>query len=94
MGNFSEKYDLNKAKMLIEEAGYKDKDGDGIYESYGVAGMKDGTPLQVLWTALSRQAKGEALQAQLRMAGIDLKLEIVPGPVQLERAQKKTFDLM
>ena len=41
-------YDLDKAKMLIEEAGYKDKDGDGIYESYGVAGMKDGTPLQVL----------------------------------------------
>ena len=87
-------YDLDKAKMLIEEAGYKDKDGDGVYESYGVAGMKDGTPLQVLWTALSRQAKGEALQAQLRMAGIDLKLEIVPGPIQLERAQKKTFDLM
>ena len=39
-------------------------------------------------------SQGEALQAQLRMAGIDLKLEIVPGPVQLERAQKKTFDLM
>ena len=88
------KYDLNKAKMLLAEAGYQDKDGDGIVESYGVAGLVDGTPLKVLWTALSRQAKGEALQAQLRMAGINLELEIVPGPVQLERAQKKTFDLM
>ena len=87
-------YDLNKAKMLLSEAGYHDRDGDGIVESYGVAGLEDGTPLRVLWTALSRQAKGEALQGQLRMAGINLELEIVPGPVQLERAQKKTFDLM
>ena len=88
------KYDLNKAKMLLSEAGYHDRDGDGIVESYGVAGLEDGTPLRVLWTALSRQAKGEALQGQLRMAGINLELEIVPGPIQLERAQKKTFDLM
>jgi len=87
-------FDLNKAKMLLAEAGYHDRDGDGIVESYGVAGLEDGTPLRVLWTALSRQAKGEALQGQLRMAGINLELEIVPGPVQLERAQKKTFDLM
>ncbi len=87
-------YDLDKAKRLLAEAGYEDRDGDGIVEAYGVPGVEDGTPLQVRWTALSRQAKGEALQAQLRQAGIDLVLEIVPGPVQLERAQAKDFDLM
>ena len=87
-------YDLDMAKSLLAEAGYEDRDGNGIVEAYGVDGVEDGTPLVVSWTALSRQAKGEALQAQLRLAGIDLQLEIVPGPVQLERAQTKTFDLM
>jgi peptide/nickel transport system substrate-binding protein len=87
-------YDLERAGELLAEAGYEDRDGDGIVEAYGVAGVEDGSPLVVRWTALSRQAKGEALQAQLRQAGIDLQLEIIPGPVQLERAQKKDFDLI
>lgn len=87
-------YDLDQARSLLAQAGYEDRDGDGIVEAYGVDGVEDGTPLVVRWTALSRQAKGEALQAQLRQAGIDLQLEIVPGPVQLERAQNKDFDLM
>ena len=38
-------YNLNKAKMLLAEAGYHDKNRDGIVESYGVAGLVDGTPL-------------------------------------------------
>ena len=87
-------YDLERAAELLAEAGYEDKDGDGIVEAYGVAGMEDGEPLKITWTALSRESLGEAIQAQLRMAGIDMELEIVPGPVQLEKAQTKDFDLM
>ena len=87
-------YDLDKAAQLLAEAGYEDRDGDGIVEAYGVEGMAEGEPLNITWTALSRESLGEAIQAQLRMVGIDMDLEIVPGPVQLEKAQSKDFDLM
>lgn len=87
-------YDPERAQELLAEVGYEDRDGDGVLEAYGVAGMEDGEPLSILWTALSRQSLGEAMQAQLRMIGVDMELEIVPGPVQLERAQEKTFDLI
>ncbi len=40
------KYDYNveKAKALLEEAGWKDEDGDGVREAHGVMGVQDGTP--------------------------------------------------
>ena len=37
---------------------------------------------------------GEAVQAQWRPLGIDLAIEIVPGPVQLERVNARDFDLI
>lgn len=87
-------YDRERAASLLEEAGWIDRDGDGVREAYGVEGVEDGEPLEVRWTALSRQALGEAIQAQLKMVGIDVRLEIIPGPVQLERAQNKDFELI
>jgi peptide/nickel transport system substrate-binding protein len=37
-------YDVDRAKELLEEAGWKDEDGDGIREANGVEGVEDGTP--------------------------------------------------
>jgi peptide/nickel transport system substrate-binding protein len=87
-------YDVEKAKALLEDAGWKDQDGDGIREAQGVEGVEDGTPLTIRYTILHHQEIGEALQAQLRLAGIDLAVESVPGPVQLDRVRNRDFDLM
>ena len=38
-------YDVEKAVELLEEAGWKDEDGDGVREAHGVMGVEDGTPL-------------------------------------------------
>jgi len=37
-------YDVEKAVELLEEAGWKDEDGDGVREAHGVEGVEDGTP--------------------------------------------------
>ena len=56
--------------------------------------MEDGTLLRVRWTILDREEMGEAIQAQWRAIGIDVAIEIVPGPVQLEMVNNRDFDLM
>ena len=87
-------HDPETAKQLLEQAGYTDHDGDGIREAHGVPGIDDGTPLRVRWTILDREEMGEAVQAQWRPLGIELVIEIVPGPVQLERVNARDFDLI
>ncbi|NLE76212.1 MAG: peptide ABC transporter substrate-binding protein [Chloroflexi bacterium] len=40
------RHDPEKAKVLLEEVGWKDADGDGVREAHGVEGVVDGTPLK------------------------------------------------
>jgi peptide/nickel transport system substrate-binding protein len=87
-------YDVDQATALLEEVGYRDEDGDGIREAYGVPGVEDGTPLTLRWTVLHHAEIGEAVQSQWRQLGIDLKLEQVAGPIQLERVNARDFDLI
>ena len=87
-------HDPETARQLLGQAGYADRDGDGIREAYGIAGVEDGTPLRVRWTILDREEMGEAIQAQWRAIGIQVAIEIVPGPVQLEMVNNRDFDLM
>jgi peptide/nickel transport system substrate-binding protein len=37
-------YDPDKAMELLDEAGWRDEDGDGTREAHGVEGVEDGTP--------------------------------------------------
>lgn len=87
-------YDPDQAMALLEEVGYTDSDGDGIREAQGVPGVEDGTPLSMRWTVLHHTEIGEVVQGQWREVGIDLKLEQVAGPIQLERRNARDFDLM
>ena len=87
-------FNLDRARALLEEAGWKAVPGKPIREAQGVPGVADGTPLAVRYTVISFKEMAEAFQAQLRRAGIDLKVELVPGPVQLDRVNKREFDLI
>jgi peptide/nickel transport system substrate-binding protein len=87
-------YDVEQAEALLEEVGYRDEDGDGIREAYGVPGVEDGTPLTLRWTVLHHAEIGEAVQSQWRPLGIDLQLEQIAGPIQLERVNARDFDLI
>ncbi|WP_293861576.1 ABC transporter substrate-binding protein [uncultured Alsobacter sp.] len=84
----------DKAKALLEQAGWKAVSGKPIREAQGVAGVPDGTPLKIRYNVLHHKEIGEALQAQMRRAGIDLAVEVVAGPVQLDRVRKADFELM
>ena len=87
-------HDPARAAELLEEVGYTDSDGDGIREAHGVPGVEDGTPLSLRWTVLHHTEIGEVVQGQWRDLGIDLVLEQVAGPIQLERRNARDFDLM
>lgn len=87
-------YDPAQAAALLESVGYTDEDGDGVREAHGVPGVEDGAPLSLRWTVLHHTEIGEVVQGQWREVGIDLKLEQVAGPIQLERRNARDFDLM
>ena len=68
-------YDVQKAKALLAEAGWKDAKGNGILE-------KDGKPLSfTMLTPVNLYPKdtqlAEAVQAQLKAIGADVKLQQV-----------------
>jgi peptide/nickel transport system substrate-binding protein len=79
--------DLEKAGELLDEAGWVMNDSTGIRE-------KDGQPLDVRWTALHHGEIGEVLKAQLAEVGINIVVEVVAGPVQIDMATNRDFDLM
>lgn len=67
----TETYDLEGAKKVLEEAGWVDKDGDGIRE-------KDGKDLTIRWlTYPSRQELpllAESVQATLKEVGMEVQI--------------------
>lgn len=64
-------YDENRAKAILDEAGYKDTNGDGIVE-------KDGKPLAIQFSIYKRAASATIateMQAQLKKIGIDAQIK-------------------
>lgn len=80
-----ERYDFNleKAKQILEDAGYKDKDGDGIRES------GDGTPLDFKLTLRSesgeQQKMGRIIAEWWKQIGINITIDVVDSGTLTDR---------
>ncbi len=83
-------YNLDSAKKLLDDAGWKDSDGDGIRD-------KDGKPLELsLLTYIERpglQPMAEAIAGQLKDVGIKIDSEAVENGVSSDRQKKGEWDL-
>lgn len=85
----SYRYDPEKARALLAEAGWIDKNGDGIVE-------KDDVPFAItIMTWSSRPGMppmAEALQAQFREIGIDTKINILEYGTIYDNVKKGNWD--
>jgi peptide/nickel transport system substrate-binding protein len=97
LGKYADKvkgytFDPDRAKSLLDEAGWKDADGDGIRE-------KNGKPLKLelingFPSATANSTTPELLQAQLKAVGIDLVINKLADDASYdEKLGKKEGDL-
>ncbi len=75
-------YDPEAAAKLLEEAGWKDTDGDGIRE-------KDGQKLVIRWLTYPSRPElpllAEAAQSDLKAIGMDVRIESTPDHNRLRQ---------
>jgi peptide/nickel transport system substrate-binding protein len=75
-------YDVEKAMELLDEAGWKDEDGDGIREAHGVEGVVDGTLFSFeLHTNAGNQEREQAIQA-MQQYWAEIGVEAKPTPIE------------
>lgn len=87
-------YDLEKAKQLLEEVGWKDSDGDGVREAHAVAGVNDGTKLELNEVVLNEVTEdSEVLQGMFAKAGIKTNLQVLDFDAYVGLLQEGKFDL-
>lgn len=83
-------YNIEEAKSLLSDAGYKDENGDGTVE-------KNGTPLTLtLMVALDVPALKQSapiLQAQLKLVGVNLELREYESPYIKQALKEGNFDM-
>jgi len=83
-------YDLNKAKALLAEAGFRDTNGDGIVE-------KDGRPAEVEMLLMSWgnvPEVGQMIQAMLRQIGINAKTQVLTYPAAVQAAREGQHNMI
>lgn len=72
-------YDLEGAQALLDQAGWRDEDGDGIRESHGVPTTPDGTKLSLSMNGYTGYSTLElielAVQEDLKQLGVEAKIE-------------------
>ncbi len=83
-------YDIDRARALLAEAGYRDRNGDGVLEA------EDGTPFEI---SITYPGKGETYKRVMLLvrdsfakAGIRLQLDPVDWPVLTKKLTSRDFD--
>jgi len=84
-------FDADLANELLDEAGWTERDADGIR-------MKDGKRLSARWIAWTpvpddRAALANAIQSDLKKVGFEIKREVLEPGAYNEQYGPKTFDI-
>lgn len=84
-------FDQDTANALLDEAGWRERDSDGIR-------TKDGERLSVRWIAWTpvpddKAALGNAIQSDLASIGFEVVREVLEPGAYNEQYEPKTFDL-
>ena len=75
-------YDPERARQILEEAGWRDEDGDGVRE-------KDGQRLELLYVTNNAQVPtAEIIQAMLSEVGIAFTIEALSNQAELAKYQE------
>lgn len=79
-------YDPAAGMALLQEAGWRDTNGDGVVEAYGVEGLSDGSPMAFTYLTTSsalRERIAEMIVADLGQCGFRASLpeEAVPPEI-------------
>ena len=84
-------YNPERSKQLLAEDGWKDTDGDGILD-------KDGKPLTFNFVVYNSRAElplyAEAVQADLKKVGIDMKIKTVDYNLIDKMGQDGDYDML
>jgi peptide/nickel transport system substrate-binding protein len=82
-------YDSAQAVYLLNRAGWRDTDGDGVRDRKGV---KLSFKLTVPTTSAIRRTYAQLLQAQYRSFGVEVEIDEVDNAVLGERGPRGSFD--
>jgi peptide/nickel transport system substrate-binding protein len=96
---FGMKYDPEAAMALFEELGWRDEDGDGVREAYGVEGLEEGKVGEfTCWTypAPIKQRECEIIQANMADVGFKINIQLTDfGTMSAEMPNGQfDFDVM
>ena len=88
-------YDIEKAKALLTEAGWKDTDGDSYLDKM-VDGKKVSMQIEFKYNQghVVRKSIGQILSDNAKRVGIDVKLTPVDFPTLLDDADQRNFDMV
>ncbi len=87
-------FNIDKAKQLLEDAGWKDTDGNGIIDKM-INGTKTEFSITVLTNSGNDMRKQMALifQEAARKVGIEVTVAQLDGPVFINNLKKHDFDI-